>query len=107
MLFRSVLAFLLSLLAILNSYLVTHFVKKFLSNIKYELSALRMLPLVVPTPAQNQQLETLAQKAVGIQTDILQNGTSRQAELDTIQAQVNEAVEELYGVRGLGPFDEF
>ena len=33
--------------------------------------------------------------------------TERQAELDHIQAEVNAAVEDLYGVSGLGPFNEF
>jgi hypothetical protein len=95
-------------LSVLNSYLITHFIKKFLSNIKYELNALRMLPLVVPTRAQQRRLEQLARQAIDVQTHILRNGQAgRQQELDSIQTEVNAAVEELYGVSGLGPFDEF
>jgi hypothetical protein len=101
----SPLAFLAVLNADLFSYMKWRFIK---STQKYEIGDLRLLPLVVPTPKQNRQLEALAQRAVAVQTDILQNGRDeRRAELDAIQREVNEAVEDLYGVTGLGPFDEF
>jgi uncharacterized protein YicC (UPF0701 family) len=96
------------MLAVLNAPLLTHFSKKFLNNTNYEVSDVRLLPLVVPTEDQEKRLAALASRAVEVQNNILQNSiTSRQAELDKIQAQVNAAVEELYGVAGLGPFDEF
>lgn len=98
-----------SFLAMLNSDLLSYFCKKFLLNTaKYEIGAVRMLPIVIPTPAQEAVMAQLAQRAIAVQTEILRNGrTERQEELDRIQHEVNTAVEELYGVAGVGPFNEF
>jgi hypothetical protein len=76
-------------------------------NIPTPMGDVRLLPLVMPTKKQHKALDELARQAVTVQTDILQNGRPRQAELRTIQDEVNATVEELYGVRGLGPFNEF
>ena len=96
-------------LAVLNANVFSYAKWRFVKNTqKYEIGDLRALPIVVPTAGQQKRLESLAQRAIEVQTDILQNGrTDRRAELDAIQREVNEAVEELYGVTGLGPFDEF
>jgi hypothetical protein len=96
-------------LALLNSDLLSYVKWRFLKNTqKNEIGDLRLFPIIMPSKEQEARLEALAIRGIEVQTDILQNGnTSRQAELDEIQAQVNAAVEELYGVVGLGPFDEF
>jgi len=96
-------------LAVLNSDVVSYFSKRFIKNTQdFEIGDLRLLPVVMPTPPQHKRLEQLARRAVAVQTDILRDGrTKQQPELDRIQGEVNAAVEELYGVSGLGPFDEF
>ncbi len=96
-------------LAMLNSDLLSYFCKRFLLNTaKYEIGAVRMLPIVIPTPSQEAALAQLAQRAIAVQTEILRDGrTERREELDRIQCEVNTAVEELYGVAGMGPFNEF
>jgi hypothetical protein len=90
-----------------NANVVTHFSKKFLNNTNYEANDLRMLPVVVPTTQQLSLLEQLAQQAIRVQNKNLQRANRTRDELEEIQVQVNEAVEELYGVKGLGPFNEF
>jgi hypothetical protein len=96
-------------LAVLNSDAVSYVKWRFIKGTqKYEIGDLRLIPIVVPTFEQHCHLEQLATSAIRIQTDILQKGrAARQSELDRIQVEVDEAVEELYGVRGLGPFNEF
>lgn len=96
-------------LALLNSDLLSYFKWRFIKNTqRYEIGDLRLLPVVMPTPVQRGRLEQMAQRAIVVQTDILQNGrTERQEELDGIQQKINASVEELYGVAALGPFNEF
>jgi hypothetical protein len=95
-------------LGLLNSNLLSYFKWRFIKNTqKYEIGDLRLLPVVIPSPEQSEHLERTVRSAVSVQTDILQNGALRQTELSVLQEQVNAAVEELYGVCGLGPFEEF
>lgn len=97
------------ILSMMNSDLVTYLIKRFLKNTAaYEIGDLRQVPIVMPTVQQEKLLASLAEKAIEIQTDILQNGKiERQQELDAIQTTLNKAVEDLYGVSDLGPFNEF
>ena len=52
------------LLVLLNSHVVSFYIKKFCNNTWHELSDLRQLPLVVPTPTQAKRLERLADLAM-------------------------------------------
>ena len=52
------------LLVLLNSHVVSFYIKKFCNNTWHELSDLRQLPLVIPTPAQAKRLERLAELAM-------------------------------------------
>ena len=135
--FLSVRAF----LSILNSEVFSFFCKRFLNNTnKYEATDLRMMPLVIPTPAQAERLSDLADQAIEAKRlafaheqpshqlaafcrelaaqlaaapPYLRPGPQAQL-LDTpdaclkiIELGVNWEAEKLYGVEGLGPFDEF
>jgi hypothetical protein len=129
------------LLALLNSNVATTFIKRFLSNIKFEISAVRQLAIPIPTPAQSARLERLAELAMAakrhrfageppadalvvacraLDAQLLADAPAylhppRQAVtfqkpddcLAVIERAVNWEAEELYGVAGLGPFDEF
>jgi hypothetical protein len=67
-----------------------------------------MLPVVIPDERQQGRLERLATDGVRIQESILRQGKSNlQGELERIQREVNEAVEDLYGVKAHGPFTQF
>lgn len=52
------------LACVLNSSVVTFFIKHFINNTKYELSDLRMMPLVIPSVAQAKRLAELAERAM-------------------------------------------
>lgn len=54
------------LLAIFNSHIPTFFIKKFLNNTWYEITDLRMLPVVIPTKAQEKRLAELAERAMAV-----------------------------------------
>ena len=51
-------------LVVLNSHVVSFYIKKFCNNTWHELSDLRQLPLVIPAPAQAKRLERLAELAM-------------------------------------------
>lgn len=51
------------LLALFNSHVVSFYIKKFLNNTWHEISDLRCIPLVVPTPAQTKRIKNLVQLA--------------------------------------------
>lgn len=132
----------LAFLALLNSNLLSFFCKKLLNNTnKYEITDLRMLPLVIPTSAQAERLAGLAERAivakrltfsgelppndlVAYVRDPIDDLTARAPKylkppaqlrllstaadcLAIMELAVNWEVEKLYGVEGLGPFDEF
>jgi hypothetical protein len=128
-------------LAILNGDLFSYVIKKFVKKTQdYEVNDLRMAPIVVPTPAQAEELESLANLAIAAKglslkhsepTVPLVRGCQKLTEkqnvappylqpdpqivlfhtaddcLAAIELAVNWAVERLYGVEGLGPFNEF
>ena len=52
------------LLSVLNSFIPTFFIKKFLNNTWYEMTDLRMMPLVMPTKVQEKRLTELAGRAI-------------------------------------------
>jgi type I restriction-modification system DNA methylase subunit len=52
------------LACVLNSSVATFFIKRFINNTKYELSDLRMLPLVIPNPHQADRLDEFAEQAI-------------------------------------------
>ena len=52
------------LACLLNSNVATFFIKRFINNTKYELSDLRMLPVVIPSSAQAKRLTELAERAI-------------------------------------------
>lgn len=52
------------LLVLLNSHVLSFYIKKFCNNTWHELSDLRQLPVVIPTPVQAKRLEHLAQLAM-------------------------------------------
>jgi hypothetical protein len=52
------------LLAVLNSFIPTYFIKNLLNNTWYEMSDLRQLPLVMPTRGQEKRLKELAEQAM-------------------------------------------
>lgn len=129
-------------LALLNSDVISFFLKKFIKhNQDVEINDLRMMPLVMPTKAQAERLEMLAIQAMEakrltftaetvphslaasvreLSQQLLDSAPaylrpSAQAILLTTAADclhilelaVNWEAERLYGVEGLGPFDEF
>lgn len=96
-------------LSILNSDLFSYIKWRFLKNTqKYEIGDLRLVPLVWPTKAQERTLAELAQKAIELQTRVLKNG-DKEAEISLghLETALNDLVETVYGVAGLGPFNEF
>ena len=130
------------LLAVLNSDIVSFYLKKFLAHTwMAQISDVRMMPLVMPTKAQEERLKELAERAleakrltfagdspsndlVAFVRDVsAQLGTSAPAYLrpsaqlkllltaadclTIVELAVNWEAEKLYGVEGLGPFDEF
>jgi type I restriction-modification system DNA methylase subunit len=129
------------LACVLNSNVVTFFIKRFINNTKYELSDLRMLPLVMPNSAQAKRLVELAERALAAKQltftgalpsndlvayvrQVIDELTPKAPKylnppaqlrllstaadcLATIELAVNWEVEKLYGVEGLGPFEEF
>lgn len=128
-------------LGILNADIFSFIIKKFVKNTQdYEVNDLRMAPIVLPTPAQGIELETLAgwaikAKELSFQTEepaanlvaYCRELAKKQEQapnylrpspqmllfhsagdcLVLIELAVSWAVERLYGVAGLGPFDEF
>jgi hypothetical protein len=131
-----------SLLAIFNSDVFSFYLKKFLKNTAaFEISDVRMMPLVMPTRGQEKRLKELAERAMEAKRHIFAGATppnplaafvrglseelaakapaylnpSAQLKLlhtaadclAVIELAVNYEAEKLYGVEGLGPFDEF
>ncbi|MCU0772344.1 MAG: Eco57I restriction-modification methylase domain-containing protein [Verrucomicrobia bacterium] len=129
-------------LAVFNSEVFSFFLKKFIAHTwMAQISDLRMMPLVMPTPAQTATLEQLARLAMeakrlvfagqspphalaaavrALSDDLEQHAPSylhpsAQRKLlataadclEVIELAVNWEAEALYGVTGLGPFDEF
>jgi hypothetical protein len=108
-------------LGILNANVASYVIRKFIKNTAaYEIGDLRTLPIVIPTREQHARLEQLAEQAIVVQTEILTRKRSAstneatnkrigdlQAELARIEEEVNRVAEEIYGVAGLGPFEEF
>ncbi len=132
----------LAFLALLNSDVVSSIKMKFIKHTqKWEIGDLRQIPLVMPTKAQAERLEKLANQAMEVKRLTFSGGAvpqalaadvrelsqqlldsappylrpSAQAVLLTAAADclhilelaVNWEAERLYGVEGLGPFDEF
>ncbi len=118
-------------IAILNSNVFSFILKKFIKNTQdVEINDLRMAPVVVPTKTQAIKLEKLSKWAIRAK-ELSLTGAESDAELlmfcrtlsekqiqmkmfqsvedclAVIELGVNWAVEELYGVEGAGPFDEF
>jgi hypothetical protein len=128
-------------LGVLNSNVFSFFLKKFVKhNQDVEINDLRVMPLVMPTPAQSAHVENLAKLAIqaklhgfaseppgnalvaecreiaqqlerapaylraGAQAVTYQNPDDC---LQVVEQAVNWEAEKLYGVEGLGPFDEF
>jgi hypothetical protein len=128
-------------LGILNADLFSYIIKKFVKNTQdYEINDLRMAPIVVPTPSQANELESLANLAIEAKELSLKHAEPtvplvRQCQkltdtqkaapaylqpgpqmvllhtaddcLAVVELAVNWAVERLYQVEGLGPFNEF
>jgi len=129
-------------LAILNSAVFSFFLKKFIKhNQDVEINDLRMMPLVMPRPAEAQRLQQLAERAMEakrltftggdvpnvlvafareLTADLLTHApaylhppaqlrllTTPADCLEVIELAVHWTAEKLYGVEGLGPFDEF
>lgn len=131
-----------SLLSIFNSDIFSYLLKKLQKNTAaFEISDLRMMPLVIPTKAQARCLHRLAEAAVeikrlefsglepgnaltvrvrGLTAELLaaaptylhpsaqmQLLATTADSLAVVELAVNWEAEKLYGVEGLGPFDEF
>ena len=129
------------LLALLNSHVVSFYIKKFLNNTWHEISDLRRIPIVIPTPKTLKHFEELVRCAFDAKRLIFANATppnelvarvralsdelaanapaylrpSAQLKLlhtaadclAVLELAVNWEAEKLYGVEGLGTFDEF
>jgi hypothetical protein len=131
-----------SLLAIFNSDVFSFYLKKFLKNTAaFEISDVRMMPLMMPTRGQEKRLKELAEQAMEAKRLTFEGATPPNALvavvrglsdelaakapaylrpsaqlkllhtaadcLAAIELAVNWEAEKLYGVEGLGPFDEF
>lgn len=129
-------------LALLNSDAVSFIKMKFIKHTqKWEIGDLRQIPLVMPTKAQAERLETLATQAMDakrltftagavphalaanareLSQQLLDAGptylrpsaqtmllTTAADCLHILELAVNWEAERLYGVEGLGPFDDF
>jgi len=129
-------------LAILNSGVFSYYLKKFIKhNQDVEINDVRMMPVVMPSRAQEKRLDELARWAMdakrltflrttptnelavavrGLSDEILAKAPaylhpSAQLKLlhtaadclAIIELAVNWEAEKLYGVEGMGPFDEF
>jgi hypothetical protein len=129
------------LLALLNSHVVSFYIKKFLNNTWHEISDLRRIPVLVPSAKQMKRFDDLVNAAFeakrlmfagaappnklaasvralsdelatkapaylhpSAQLKLLHTATDC---LAVLELAVNWEAEKLYGVEGLGPFDEF
>lgn len=87
----------------LNSNFGTHIMNNFLSHtIDFELNALRLLPIVIPTPSQQKEIESLVDSAIETQkrryaTDNEEEKSMLWERLQEIQKQIDRKVEEIYG----------
>lgn len=130
------------LLALFNSDVFSFFLKRFLAHTwMAQISDLRMMPLVIPTPAQERRLRELAERAMEAKQLSFEDAppspelaaavrevgegllakapaylhppaqlrllTTAADALSILELAVNWEAEKLYGVEGLGPFDEF
>ncbi len=132
-----------AMLAIFNSDVFSYYLKKLQKNTAaFEISDLRMMPLVIPDATQSKRLRTLTETAVELKRlhftnqepgnemaafvratlasgllaaapSYLRPGAQMQLLatvedcLAVVELAVNWEAEKLYGVEGLGPFDEF
>lgn len=129
-------------LALLSADVFSYVLKKFVKhNQDVEISDLRSMPLVIPTPAQAKRLERLAELAMQAKrhgfageppadplvlecrrlVEVLNAGAPAYLRppaqavtfqkpddcLAILERTVNWEAEKLYGVEGLGPFDDF
>ena len=65
------------LLALLNSHVVSFYIKKFLNNTWHEISDLRRIPIVIPTPKTLKHFEELVRCAFEAKRLIFANATRR------------------------------
>ncbi len=128
-------------LAIINSDLFSFIIKKFIKNTAaFEISDLRMAPIIIPNKNQAEYLEILSRKAIEAKefgfrnikpTKEIMELCSRVSDhqkhapnylqipsqlklissanecVNIIELAIHWEVEKLYGVEGLGPFNEF
>jgi len=79
------------LACLLNSNVATFFIKRFINNTKYELSDLRMLPVVIPSSAQAKRLTELAERAIASKELTFTGGLPS----NDLVAYVHELIDEL------------
>jgi len=89
--------------AFLNSSILGLIFDEFFATKKFELNALRLLPIVIPTEAQRKEIETLVDKAIQVQKKrYAMNDEEKKShlwqELQEIQRQIDRKVKEIYGI---------
>ena len=89
----------------LNSDFGKHIMNNFLSHtIDFELNAIRLLPIVIPTETQRKEIENLVEEAIGIQKKRYASEKEEEKselwnELQRVQERINEKVEGIYAGR--------
>ncbi|AMM42160.1 type IIS restriction endonuclease [Candidatus Desulfofervidus auxilii] len=89
--------------ALLNSSILGIIFDEFYATKKFELNALRLLPIVIPSASQQKGIETLVNKAIAIQkkryaTKDEDEKSRLWQELQEVQRQISRKVEEIYGI---------
>ena len=86
----------------LNSDFGKCIMNTFLSHtIDFELNAIRLLPIVIPTETQRKEIENLVEEAIGIQkkryaSEKEEEKSELWKELQRVQERINERVEGIY-----------
>ncbi|CAD7782136.1 hypothetical protein DMNBHIDG_02950 [Candidatus Methanoperedenaceae archaeon GB37] len=89
--------------ALLNSSILGIIFDEFYATKKFELNALRLLPIVIPSASQQKGIETLVNKAIAIQkkryaTKDEDEKSRLWQELQEVQRQIDRKIEEIYGI---------
>lgn len=88
--------------SILNSNLLFNYYRTFINcSVNIQINDIRMLPVIIPTQTELQDIEPLFRRAVGIRKDENANAlstTESDDELRAIEHRIDKHVDELYSV---------
>ena len=89
------------IVCLLNSKFISEYVEDFINNTQtFQINDARILPIIIPTEKQKQNLKKIFDNAILIKKNYFNNNISNEimeTKLDTLQNELDEEIYKLYG----------